>query len=230
MTPLSIAMMGRVGPRAPAAPPSTNLLKWWKLNTGLTQSGGFASAWADQIAGTSLAQATGSSQPAVQASGALLFDGSDDYLKTATFTLNQPRTMFLRMKQVSFPGSGNDRYFTDGFTGDTNIIAQRISAGSPNIVAYAGAISSPCADLAVNTYATVCVVFNGASSVLQVDANTAITGNFGAGNAAGLTVAARENGQVGLFSNIEVKEILIYNAALDATARADVRAYMSTIP
>lgn len=213
----------------PPAPPPANLAHHYKLNTGLTQAGGFASAWDDQVGTGHLLQATAAKQPAVQGDGSLLFDGSDDFMQ-AMFTLNQPCTVFVLLKPVTWIG---DTYFFDGgASNDSGVVAQ--IGTTPEIVAYAGSISAANGDLTVGAFKVVAVVFNGASSVLQVDANTATTGDFGASNMGGFTLAS-VGGGTGLggtrnWSNIQVKEILIYDAALDATARGLVRDYLATVP
>lgn len=220
MTPLEIVMMARTGAPPPPAPPSTNLYKWWKLNTGLTQSGGVASAWADQISGTVLA-ASGTAQPAVQADGSLLFDGVDDAM-SATFTRAQPHTTYLLAKQVSWINNGG---LTDGGNFCTWISG---ATSSPTIQMYAGSASLFSSDMAVGAWGIVCGVFNGASSVFQIDATAAVTGNPGTGVATGIVIGA--HGASAYFGNWQIKEVLLYDVAHDATARAAVRTYLATIP
>lgn len=206
---------------ASAGPPATNLIAHWKLNTGLTQAGGYASAWADQINSYSLAQATGSAQPAVQGDGSLLFDGSDDWMK-ATFTLAQPCTVFLLVKMVTW---AQDYFICDGASTNTGVIYE--GGSTPQIKLFNSGFGSNCTDLAVNTWGVVCAVWDGASSLLQVDANATVAGSSGTTAMDGFTLSARADGAGG--SNTQVKEVLIYNAALDATARGNVRTYLATV-
>ncbi len=72
--------------------------------SSITQSGGFASAWADQgPRGRSVSQATGANQPAVSASpGELQFDGSNDILFEPDLAITQTAS------QVLPDGNNND--------------------------------------------------------------------------------------------------------------------------
>ena len=208
------------GKKPVSGPPSTNLFKHWKLNTGLTQSGGYASAWADQIGGTSLSQSNASCKPAVQGDGSLLFDGSNDAMD-ASFTRSNPETLYILCKHVTWR---NDAGLTDGGN-----YARWISGKTttPQIQMYGGA-SLLNTNLAVNTWGVVCAVWNGASSVFQIDATTAVTGN--PGNTTPTTFVIGGHAANGNCGNWQIKEILMYSAAHDATARAAVRDYLATIP
>lgn len=146
----------------------------------------------------------------------VFFDGAAHFMKCTAFTLNQPETIYLVAKQVSWT---INKYFFDGNTDDSAILYQ--SASTPNITAYAGTNSSENANLAVGTRGVIAVVFNGASSSLQVNQTTAITGNFGANNAGGFTLAKRAVAAA-VFGNIQVYKILIFNTAHDAATRAAV--------
>jgi hypothetical protein len=207
---------------AGGALPMTNLVHQYKLNTGLTQAGGFASAWNDQIGTAHLAQATGANQPAVQGDGSLLFDGVNDTMAVA-FANPQPYTVFAKCKVVTWVA---DKGIIDGkpSSGYAGIIDT--SGVSPQVRMYSGANVGPSNDLAVGTYGVLQGVFNGASSVFQVDANTPITGDAGATVSVGLALAVVSTIDWG---NVQIKEILIYNAALDATQRAAVRSYLAGV-
>lgn len=72
-----------INTRATPAYVTTNLLAAFIRNTGITESGGFASQWADQSGnGFHLTQGTAANQPAVDGSGRLVFDGSNDRMVT----------------------------------------------------------------------------------------------------------------------------------------------------
>lgn len=202
----------------------TNMVAWFRKGMGQTDAGaGALSVWADQtgLGSRDYAQATGASQPAIQGDGTVLFDGTSDFLKTPAFTLVQPYTRYLRLKQVSW---SNVRYIADGNGLDTGNIHQGIS--SPIIRAYAGTSSAGNSDLAVGAWGSLAVVFNGASSVLQVGGGTPVTGNFGALGAGGLTLGASGIGIT--YGNIQVAEEIVYNVAHNDAERAAVIAYLNT--
>lgn len=273
-----------------------NLAARFDAALGITSSGGFASAWADQSGnGRSLLQATGANQPihlpvgtitsgtAAAGSGAttlnlaasalavndvyndmtvaitggtgsgqsrtitdyigatkiatvaawsvtpdntstytitatqasVFFDDAAHYMKTDPFTLNQPETVYLVAKQVSW---GN-RYLHDGNTNNSMVLFQ--NTASPQLALYAGSFSGNNADATIGSKVVIAELFNGASSALRVNLGTEVTsGDVGAGNAGGFTLGS--NPTPGSFANIQVYEARIYNVAHDAATRANI--------
>jgi hypothetical protein len=215
---LSVSQGGRRG-----TPITTNLVAWFRKGRGITAVGGAVSAWADQSGnGRHYTQASGGAQPALQAGGTILFDGTSDFMATAGFTLVQPFTRYFRIKQVTWT-SGD--YFCDGGALNTGVVFQ--TGVSPSLSLFAGGPAAANAALAVGAWGSAAAVFNGASSVLQIDATTA-TGNPSTGNPGGLTLGASFGG-LGQWSNIEVAEEIVYSVAHDATQRAAVIAYLNTL-
>lgn len=221
--PLVRSGVGKVRIGGILLPSSTNRIAWFRKGIGITQVANAVSEWADQN-GTSrhLLQATGANQPNVQGDGTVLFNGSSGYLKCAAFTLNQPYTVYLRIKQVSWVMSS--RLF-DGNAVNSGLLQQH--GTTPGLKAYAGADSAQNDDLAVGVWGSVCVVFNGASSVIQVGAGAAVTSNAGGSAAGGWTLGASAGGS--LFSNIQVAEAILYAGADDAAQRATGIAYLNTL-
>jgi hypothetical protein len=203
--------------------PGLSPAAYFKFNTGITVTGSGVSQWSDQSGnGRHLLQATDANRPALQADGTILFDGAAHYLKCSAFTLNQPFTVYLCVKQVSwtlgrrlFDGSGSNTRMDQ--SGSTPAIA--INAGS--------GLTASNSNLAVGAYGSVAVVFNGASSSIKVNATEETTGNPGAANAGGFTLGAA--GSAAIFSNIQVKEAALFPAAHDAATRAAVIAYLNTL-
>lgn len=199
-----------------------NLKLWCRQGVGITTDTG-VSQWDDQSGnGNHLKQATGANQPALQGNGSILFDGLTHFLKADAFTLVQPETIYLLGKQVTW--TNTDRIF-DGNVINTGLIIQ--TGTTPNLAAYAGSFSGQSSDLVLDTYGIIAVVFNGASSVFQIDDNTPITGDFGAANMGGFTLGA--NGSSLQFGNIQVKEVLIYSEDHDAVTRAQVISFLQSI-
>lgn len=208
---------------ADLGPPETNLVEHWKLNTGLTQSGGFADSWTGRRRGFSLAS-TLTTRPAVQGDGSLLFDGINDYLQ-ATFAYNTPAfTICLLMKQKTWT---NTDCICDGKTDAYNALLQFSTANG--IRSFNGSASSQNNDLALDTWATVMYGLSAAADFIQVDSNAPVTDTglapvpFG-----GFTLGALSS--FGSNSHIQVKEVLIYRGVIDATARTAVKAYFDTVP
>lgn len=197
---------------------------WFKYGAGITVAGSGVSVWADQSGnGRDLLQGTDTNRPALQADSSILFDGVDNFLKCGAFTLNQPETVYILFRSVTW--TLNDVVY-DGNTAGSMYLYQ--SATTPDLRVFAGSALVPNSNLAVNTYGVHCGVYNGVSSVSQINNTTAITGNAGAANAGGFTLGA-DGGLVSGFSNIQVKEVIIYPTAHDATTRANVIRYLSAI-
>lgn len=158
---------------------------------------------------------TGSLPTQIVDKASLLFNGTSHYLKTNAFTLNQPETIYLVAKQVSW--TAND-YLLDGNADNSGAILQHTS--SPNIASYAGAyMASPDnPNLAVGNVGIIAVVFNGASSSIRINNTAAQTGNSGLNNMGGFTLGSSGN-HTAAFANIQVYEAAIYSAAHDTATQ-----------
>lgn len=189
---------------------------WFQWNRGVA-----VSQWDDQSGnGRHLKQATATNQPAVQADGSLLFDGVDNFMKCDAFTLNQPATVYALIKQVTW--TLNDAIW-DGNTDATMYLYQ--SDLTPRVRAFAGTATAVNTNLPVDTYAAVCAVYNGASSLTQVNSTAPATGNAGASNAGGFHLGTKGGAASG-FSNIQVREVIIFAQAHDAGQREAVINYL----
>lgn len=188
-----------------------NLAAWFRWNQGITVTGSGVSQWNDVTANARhLKQGTDTNRPAKQSDGSILFDGSDNFLKCDAFTLNQPETVLLLARQKTW--TGLDRIF-DGNTATTGMLRQ--VTVTPQVSVSAGSSLSNSSSWTLDTYAVLAVVFNGASSSFQVNNGTPITGDAGSNNMGGFTLGAAGGGG-SAWSNIEVKEVIIYAAALNA--------------
>ncbi len=147
------------------------------------------------------------------------FDGVDNFFKASAFTLNQPTSVYFLGKQITW--TSGDKIF-DGNTANQGIVYQSI--GTPQLIAYAGT-NSASISLTLDLYGVISTVFNGASGVLQLNNGTPIESDFGARNMAGFTLGADGGGSS--FSNIQVKEVIIYSVAHDAATRARVINYLN---
>ena len=198
----------------------TSLVAWFRMGVGVTESGGLASAWADQSGnGNDLLQATGTNQPAYDGSAILTFDGADNFMKCAAFTLNQPIQISMLINQVSW--TGGDRIL-DGNTATTVLLQQNLI--TPGIRLFAGSIIGPDANLSVGAFHALTLVANGVSSSILVDTSAPTTGSAGANASGGFTLASQGGGG-GLYANIAVKEIILRNVD-DATIRAADQQYL----
>lgn len=150
---------------------------------------------------------------------AVIFDGVNDYLKTDPFTLEQPETVYWLGKQVT--AADGERIF-DGNSSSSGSLRQALSSGNLSITA---GVAVGNRNLALNTYGVVAAVFNGASSVLQVGTDAQPGLDPGANNMGGFHLGAL-GGAGGGFSNIQVKEAIIFASAHDDATRARVINYL----
>lgn len=205
----------------PILPITANRVAHYLYGHGITSASDLVSRWDDASgSGNPLLQATGTNQPLRMPDNSILFDGVDNFLKTAAFTLNQPVTIYILFRQVTW--TSTDTVF-DGDASNTGVLYQ--TGVTPNLEIFAGASPSPITDLALNTYGIVVSVFNGVSSVVQLNQNTPITGNVGASNMGGFTLGVRGDTTTGP-SNIQVKEVILYSAAHDAPTRRQIVNYL----
>ena len=209
-----------------AAGPIETQAAWFRFKLGITSASGAVSQWDDQSGNDRhLLQATGTNQPALQTDLSILFDGVDNFLRCDAFTLDQPGTIYGLLRQVTWTIS-DIMWSGDPGTGEWQL-GQRTA--TPQIAIFAGAVVANNSNLAVNTYGGIAAVYNGASSSLLVNATAETTGDAGLANAGGFTLGANGNATPGGYANTQVKEVLIYAAAHDATQRARVISYLSAI-
>lgn len=209
---------------ATAAGGSANVAGLWLYGVNATVGGGTLSAWQDARGGAfpTLVQATGSRQPADSGSD-YVFDGVDDYIQ-CSYTLAQPSTLIVVVKEIT-PPVGVFARITGAPTATTSVLYQ--SPGDPILVTqYAGANGPATTDLATNTYGIFTAIYNGASSTLRVNENTAATGNPSTNAANGLSLGA--DGSGGVPSNTAFKAAMTCKSALTAGQASAVRTLLYT--
>ena len=147
---------------------------WFRYGIGLTDAGGgLCSQWNDQSGnGRHLKQATATNQPAIQTDGSVLFDGVDNFMKCDAFTLNQPETVYVLGKWVVW---ASDARWIDGDGSSTGMF-QGITA-TPQIRVATGAGSTAIVSPTVGAYVVLAGVFNGASSLIQLNSGAPATGD-----------------------------------------------------
>ncbi len=202
----------------------SNLVQWNRFNVGITVTGSGVSQWDDQSSnGAPITQGTDAARPALQGDGSILFDGVDDYL-SAIFTLNRPQSIYVLLKQVTWTSADT---FYDGNVVNFRMCAGQINA-TPTIRFFDNSTQiGTTADLSLDTYGVIFNSVEGTSGVGQVNNNTPITGTTGGFNMGGLHLGCAGGPQ--LFSNIQVKEIILYAAAHDAETRTKVINYLNSL-
>jgi len=196
-----------------------NTLGWYVFDDMATitkDDSDFVTEWADKLGGgNDLVPAAG--KPLWTANG-LLFNGTTDYL-SKDFTWDQPAFIYMVSKQVTW--TRYDRIF-GSYGANISYIWQE--AATPGLRAYAGALSPQNDNLAVDTWGIIRVLFNGASSKLQINDTAAATGNFGTNAMNGFTLAARGGGSSP--GNIQVKEVILRKVADTAGDEGAIYSYL----
>lgn len=181
---------------------------------GATATASTGEVWTLNSAGAKPAQ--------VVKSAMLLADGTDDWMETAAFDLNQPSTVYLVAKGITYDVLSA---MTDGLALNTRKVAQYTA--SPLIIQYAsGAVDANDIDMSLGAFHIVTAVFSGDDSSLTVDSTTVENENPGTANASGITLFSA--GDTALyFWNGAIKEAIFFPAAHTAAERSVVRNYLA---
>lgn len=185
-----------------------NTVAWFDANESYVIKDGsdFVSQMTDRSGNDNhLLQATPTNRPLWSADG-VLFNGTDNFMKTAPFTLVRPEFIYFVFKQVAWT---NGDYMFDGNIANTGVLAQAPS--SPDLRLYAG-VALDGATFTLNTFGIARILFNGAPSKIQINESAEVNGDTGTGNMGGFTLGSSGAG-LAQYSNIEVKEVIIRNIA-----------------
>jgi hypothetical protein len=147
-----------------------------------------------------------------------LFDGNDNYMN-ATFTLPQPFTIYGLVNTVTW--TGNDRLIQ----GSAAFIRQATS--SPQVFFSAGTEIGPISPT-LNTVNVITVVGNGASSLIKLNNNAAVTGNANTGAFTNPYLCSTPP-VVSAFANTDNYEWVFFGAAHDDAAMARVIRYLQRV-
>jgi hypothetical protein len=152
----------------------------------------------------------------------LRFDGTDDNISAAGFTLNQPCTMVAVFVQRMDP-AGN-KGLLDGTSSDYS--RYLFVAGSGNTLGlYAGTtLNGP--TLTVGTVYHTTAIFNGGSSSVRINGGSPTSGNAGSAGSGGITIGSANNGAGGEYVQFDFGEVFGYNVAVSAGNITDINTYL----
>lgn len=225
---LSAASKGRGGISMSAgeiAIRAGNTVAWYDYldaSTITNDGSNLISKWTDKLgSGHDLSAAT-TARPTLTADG-ILFNGTGNYMKTSNFTFNQPMMLYIVARAKTWT---NLDTIVSGTTNDCMLLRQIDS--SPQIEAVSTTASSNNSDWVLNTWGIIRVLFNGASSKLIVNENTAVTGNFGTSGAGGIVLGSVANTS-SRWGNIEFKGLVFRNKADTATDESNIYNYLKTL-
>lgn len=159
-----------------------------------------------------LVQLTQAKQPIYSISGGYAigtFDGVNDYMKAAPFSLSQPETFYLVGSQITWTSA---HYLMDGNTNEANYIRQ--VTGTPNISLGSNITEFGNTNFVLNIRAVVTAIYNAAASSLQINNGTASTGSPGTVASNGFTLGSLSDGTA--TCNMTCSEVIVRSVS-DAT-------------
>jgi len=211
-------------------PPLAGYVVWYDPSdaASITSSGGAVSQLNDKSGnGRHLTQATSGFRPTTgtrtqNGLNVLDYDGTDDFLEAAGFTIAQPVTVFLVAASDDGGDSTLQKMFDNQATASFFISKTAANTWGANAGA---AFGGP--PIGIDSVAHIhTAVFNGASSIRYVDASTGATLNGGANGLDGVRLANARSGVAGSWWDGPIGEVLVYPSALNTTDVTTVLGYL----
>lgn len=178
-------------------------------------------AWMDASGnGRHLLQATAGSRPTVKLAiknglPVIRFDGTDDWLKAAPFTLNQPVTAFMVFNWTT----GNNLLDGNALNGGAWVAVSATQFGLRAPTAFNSGANINGAGFRLMSW-----LLNGASSVIYNEGAQNATGSAGTNNMGGLTVGSTATQT--LYCSEDVAELVLYSGTLVQADREGVSNYL----
>lgn len=167
------------------------------------------------------ATASGTARPTLGTAG-LTFDGVNDVLDAAIGARAQPETLYVVARaDATINGTGNTLLDATDAINRGRLFYQ---TSFPHLTAFSGAALNNTA-VAQGVLLVACYVMAGASSVLRINTSEQ-AGNAGATSGTGLRIGS-SGGTPQQFFGGEVRAVLRYAAAHDATQRATTVAWLA---
>lgn len=210
-------------------PSSLSGLEFWvKSSSGITKDGSNnVSAWNDQSGNArNLSEAT--NQPlwvdaTLNGYPIIRFDGTNDKLATADFTVAPPFHCFVVMRLLSAAATGVQVHFDNDIGNTTAAKIQTTTA--PAIRLQSNSLESPNISIFTNTWYLVEGLFNGTSSTCNVNNGTPSGDADNLSSAVdGIVLGARFDTN---FSNVEIAEVALYSAAITGVDLIKLREYFN---
>jgi hypothetical protein len=202
-----------------------NLAVWLKADALSLSDAAPVTSWTDASGNSRHAVApTGTQQPTfrtgvLNGKPVVRFDGVNDVLRTASFTLVQPVTTFIVCKWATTTGL---KAAHDGYTNSKAVIDLQGTA----IRLYAGG-AAVTFGTATTAWRLLNVVWNGAASVGRAEGGAGTTLNPGTGPMNGVTVGSQGTGAGGNAA-VDVAEVVEYARALTTAELNQVGNYLAT--
>lgn len=195
------------------------------VDTLTLDSSGAVSAWADKSgSGRNALQAVADKRPGIKSYWKLngvacpRFDGINDDLVTAAFTLNQPTTIFVAYSSMT----DQTATLVDGAGGRNQLY---LSAVTNTLSAFAGTALNGSAATTRGNANVATGVFDGASSYVRHNAAQSATADVGSSNLSGGFVLGTASDGLYRFNGM-IAEVLVYDRALTTTQIIQIEDYL----
>jgi hypothetical protein len=198
-------------------------LQCWHNSESLTKDGADRISSVDDLSGNArpFTQIAALNQPLwvanqLNTKPCIRFNGTTEFLTTAVFSVNQPFTMYIVLKQISW--TNGDRIISRP-DGTQTIIYQ--NSTTPTIQQFAGGSGPTTTAGTIGNWIILAAVFNNASSSLLVNAGNESTGTSGTNSVSGLCMGANAGG-INNFANIDIAEFVLYDQAQSLSVRRNL--------
>lgn len=206
-------------------------INWMTLHSGYDSTTGTLALYfnpADYINGSTFTASTGevwtlNGNALIVARAGVLFDGADDYLKSATFALAQPESVYCVAQQITW--TSNDKVYDGYSVTERMALLQSFGGASPEVSTFAGTTAGPYLGWEVKTTASVFALFNGANGLFRVNAGTASAASTNTQSANGFTLGAAHGGTAP--GHMLISEIVIFPTAHDTWQQLRMVAYLA---
>jgi len=197
----------------------------------ITESSGSVSQWNDLSGnGYHLAQATATNQPTtgtrtLNGLNALDFDGTNDYMRTAFATIDQPRTIVIA---ANFDTIDTSSHITDGFLSTGNDRSVVGAFNTTNWMMSGGTVLSSSTTITTGDTHAVVAFFSGSNSYLRLNGTEIASGNAGPDGMVGIIVGTRYNLDPNYCSDMVLGEVVVYDRELQANELSAIESYLAT--
>jgi hypothetical protein len=205
-------------------PPTTDLWDYWVAERGVHKDASeYVSNWHGQYASNNLSQSTAANQPlwsnaptGFNNRNAILFDGTNDYLKTGIdVSLQRPTTFYGVLTHDGH--FATDRFF-DGWSNNGFSMQQYGSSPDISLTAGGGVVTNGDFPVDLSSPHIISGRSNGTDSYLRVDKLTKTTpsGSIGGNHAQGLTLCSRADGAA-QWGQMRYAYFIVYGVKHDST-------------
>lgn len=214
-------------------PIQVSAIKYWLdagTITGISNGSNItAASWSDQsvnargnlVSSTNVVYRSdaGNGLPAVE------FTGGTSYCVTPSFSVSQPLTIFMVLKQITW---GVGRRFIDGASVN-RVVVNQMAVVAPKIGMFSVSSVQPTDDTTDTNYISLIEAnFNGAASAIYSNKNGPVTGNPGSnGVTDGFTLGGAGGGTAGFYANYQLLEFIVCDSTLGGQQRALLRQYLA---